>query len=502
MGANQDSIMSIASKRGFFYPAAEIYKPTAGFWTYGHLGTRVKQQWESLWRGFFLSLSPLYFEIDDCNVMPRKVFEGSGHLEHFNDPLAECSKCRMRFRADDLIEEVTGTNVVGLDEGALTKIIDSSRIRCPKCSSKLLPVRWFNMMFELKVGATGDAVMYLRPESAQSPYLAFKREYEALRRRLPMGLAVVGKAFRNEISPRQSFFRLREFSQAELQIFFDPDDIDKCDDWKSVQDYKVKVLLSGKKAAAEKACKELNAKDKLPKFIAYHLAKVQQFYLGHMKIPKERFRFRELSEKERAFYNKVHFDVELDFSTLGGFREVGGVHYRADHDLKGHQEGSKEDLTVIHREKKVLPHVLELSFGVDRHVWALMDIFFKEEKERALFMFPQNLSPIEVAVFPLVNKERLPQLSRKIYDDLSKKFKTFYDDNGSIGRRYRRQDEVGTCYCVTIDGDTMKRKTVTIRDRDSMAQIVVKVKDLEKTLKGLLDSEIPFKKAGKPVKKQ
>ncbi|MFH1333094.1 MAG: glycine--tRNA ligase [archaeon] len=497
MISKNDAILNIAANRGFFYPAAEIYKSTAGFWTFGHLGTRVKHNWENLWRSFFLGLSPMYFEIDDCHIMPKKVFESSGHLENFNDPLTECSKCHFRFRADELIEDVTKANVEGLDDKALTKLIEDNKIICPKCQSKLLSVRWFNMMFNLKVGATGDSEMYLRPESAQSPYLAFKREYESLRRKLPMGLAVIGKAYRNEIAPRQGFFRLREFSQAELQIFFDPDTIDDAEDWKSVQSYKIR--LADKKTVRESSCKDLSKK--VPKFVVYHLAKVQEFYLEEMKVPKEKFRFRELDEKERAFYNKLHFDVEVDFDTLNGFKEVGGVHYRTDHDLKGHQEGSKEKLEVIFNEKRILPHVLELSFGVDRNVWALMDVFFMEEKERAVFNFPNGIAPIEVAVFPLVNKEKLPELSRKIYKDLSKEFKAFYDDSASVGKRYRRQDEVGTCYCVTVDFDSIKKKTVTVRDRDSMAQVVVKVKDLSRVLRQLLNYEISFKKAGKAIKK-
>lgn len=499
MASRHESILNIAANRGFFYPAAEIYKSTAGFWTYGHLGTKVKHSWEDMWRSFFLCLSPLYFEIDDCHIMPRKVFESSGHLKNFNDPLTECGKCHFRFRADELVEDVTKASVEGLDDKALTRLIEDNGVVCPKCQSKLLPVRWFNMMFDLKVGATGDSEMYLRPESAQSPYLAFKREYEALRRKLPMGLAVVGKAYRNEIAPRQGFFRLREFSQAELQIFFDPDEVDKADDWKSVQSYKVR--LSSGKTIVEKSCKDLNAKDNVPKFIAYHLAKVQQFYLERMCVPKEKFRFRELGEKERAFYNKLHFDVELDLEALGGFKEVAGVHYRTDHDLKGHQEGSKERLEVLFNEKRVLPHVIELSFGVDRNVWGLMDIFYREEKERTVFSFPNAFAPIEVAVFPLVNKDNLPELAKEIYESLSGKFKAFYDDSASVGKRYRRQDEVGTCYCVTVDGDSLKKKTVTVRDRDSMDQVVVKIKDLSKVLRQLLNSEIAFKNAGKGVKK-
>ena len=499
MASKQDNILNIASKRGFFYPSAEIYGATAGFWTYGHLGTRVKQNWEGLWRKAFLGLSPFYFEIDDSNIMPRKVFESSGHLKNFNDPLAECSKCHFRFRADQLIEDALKTNVEGLDDKALTKVIDDNRLVCPRCQSRLLPVRRFNMMFDVRVGATGESEMYLRPESAQSPYLAFKREFEAMRRKLPMGLAVIGKAYRNEISPRQSFFRLREFTQAELQIFFDPDSINECDDWKSVSKYLLHISFSDTNVIKDVSCEDHNKKHGIPKLYAYHLAKVQQFYLDLLKIPESKFRFRELNEKERAFYNKIHFDVELDMETLGGFKEVAGVHYRGDHDLKGHQEGSKEKLEVVVGEKKVMPHVLELSFGVDRNVWALMDLFYREEPERAMFMFPNVVAPVEVAIFPLVSKEGLPELAQKVYKALSEDFKAFYDESASVGRRYRRQDEVGTCYCITVDFDSKKAKTVTIRDRDSMQQVLVKISDLKKVLHKLISSEIEFKDSGKKV---
>lgn len=497
-----EKIMNIAANRGFFYPSAEIYGAKAGFWTYGHLGTRIKQRWESLWRDLFLSLSNNYFEIEDCSILPKPVFEGSGHLENFDDMLTECEKCHLRYRADDLIEEALHINAEGLDEEAMTKLINENKLVCQKCQSKLMPVRRFNIMFDLRVGVTGDEVMYLRPETAQSPYLAFKREFEALRKKIPFGLASIGKAFRNEISPRQGFFRLREFSQAELQIFFDPDNIDKAEGWHDVKNYKL-ILFTVKdrksKKPKEVSCKDANAKLKLPKFYIYHMAKVQQFYLDTMKIPKAKFRLRELSEKERAFYNKIHFDVELELESLKGFKEVTGIHYRTDHDLGGHQKHSKERLEVVTEEKRFVPHVLELSFGVDRNLWALMDIFYKEEKERTLFAFPANIAPIEVAVFPLVNKDNIPSVASEIYSKL-KCFKRFYDAGGSVGRRYRRQDEVGTPYCVTIDYDSLKDNTVTVRDRDSMKQVRVKADELIEKLKKLLHSEIAFEKAGKLLK--
>ena len=354
------------------------------------------------------------------------------------------------------------------------------------------------MMFDLKVGATGEDVMYLRPETAQSPYLSFKREFFALRERLPLGLAVIGKVFRNEISPRQGFFRLREFTQAELQIFFDPEKINDSENWDDFKNYKLRLLLTEKKNLQEISCEHCNRILKLPKLYVYHLAKIQQFYLDILKIPKEKFRFRELSEKERAFYNKLHFDIELDLETLKGFKEVGGLHYRSSHDLTKHQEGSNEKLEVNLNGKKFIPHVLELSFGVDRNLWALLDLFYHEDKERQMFKLPFNLVPIQAAIFPLVDKDKLPEKAEEVYNLLKNEFKILYDNKGSIGRMYRRVDEIGVPAMITIDHKTLKNKTVTLRERDTMKQIRVKIKDLNKILKEFLNGKA-LNKLGKII---
>ena len=493
-----DKILDIATKRGFIYPSAEIYGSKAGFWTYGSLGTRIKHKWENIWRSYFLGLSNNFYEIEDCNILPKQVFKSSGHLDNFNDPLTQCEKCNFRFKADQLVEgELDKRKAVAEDENfgeilekglggknviELGKLIKHYEIKCPNCKGNLSDVKFFNMMFDVKVGATSDDIMYLRPESAQSPYLAFKREFEATRRKLPLGLASVGHVFRNEISPRQGFFRLREFNQAELQIFFDPEKINEHNNWGEVKNYKLLILKNNK--ITKISCSELN-KLKIPKFYVYHMAKVQKFYLDVLMIPENLFRFRELDSKERAFYNKIHFDIELNLDTLGGWKEAGGVHYRSDHDLGGHQLGSNEKLEVTidenNKVNKFIPHVLELSFGVDRNIWALLDIFFKEEKERTLFSFPSLVLPIDIAVFPLMNKDGIPEFSEKFFDNLSKikSFNFFYDDSGSIGKRYRRQDEIGTKLCITIDHDSLKDNCVTIRDRDSMKQVRVHIGKIE-----------------------
>ena len=494
--SKSDKIMSIATKRGFFFPSGEIYNSKAGFWTYGHLGTLIKHKFENLWRDYFLGLNENYYEIEDTNILAKEVFKSSGHLEHFSDPLTECKKCHFRFRADELIEDETDLSVQGLKENELDKIIKENKLKCPRCGSELDKVKFFNMMFDLKVGATGEETMYLRPETAQSPFIAFKREFMALRERLPLGLAVIGKAFRNEISPRQGFFRLREFTQAELQIFFDSDNINECENWNEVKNYKLKLFIKDK--LQETSCDELNKKIKVPKLYVYHLMKIQEFYLNILKIPKEKFRFRELDEKERAFYNKIHFDIEVNLETLKGFKEVGGLHYRGEHDLSGHQKGSGEKLEVNINGKKFIPNVLELSFGVDRNIWMLLDNFYFEDKERQMFKLPFNLVPFEVAVFPLVDKDNLPEKAEEVYLLLKKEFKVLYDNKGSIGKMYRRVDEIGVPAMITIDHETLKNNTVTLRNRDNMKQIRVKIKDLNDVVKEFLNGK-DLEKLGKIV---
>ncbi|MBU2634273.1 MAG: glycine--tRNA ligase [Nanoarchaeota archaeon] len=479
MGKGED-ILNIATKRGFFFPSGEIYKEVAGFWTYGHLGTLMKRKFEDLWRDYFLKLNENFFEIEDVNILSKDVFKNSGHLDHFTDPLTECKKCHFRFRADELIEDEMDMNVGGLKEKELDNIIVKNKLKCPKCGGELDKIKFFNMMFDLRVGATGKDVMYLRPETAQSPYISFKREFLALREKLPLGLAVVGKAFRNEISPRQGFFRLREFTQAELQIFFDPDDFKV--NLKEVKNYKLKIMN-----------KEVKVSDlKVDDFYKYYLAKVQKFYLDVLKIPKDKFRFRELKEGEKAFYNRIHYDVELNIDTLKGWKEFAGVHYRGDYDLKNHK------VVVNVNGKKIIPNVLELSFGVDRHIWGLLDIFYKKEKERELFKLNRNVAPIEVAIFPLVNKDKLPEKAIEVYALLKEDFNCFYDSKGSIGKMYRRMDEVGCSCMITVDHQILKDNTVTLRDRDSMKQIRVKVSKLKDVVGKFLDGE-KLNKLGKLI---
>lgn len=488
-----NEINSIASKRGFFFQTANIYGGKAGFFTYGHLGKLIKTNWEKLWRENILSLNENFYEIQGNNILPEPVFRASGHIENFNDPMTECKKCNFRFRADTFLEENNIENASSLSIEEMNEKMNDLKLKCPKCGGELMPIKQFNMMFPVTIGFNEEKA-YLSPETAQAAYLAFKEEFLATRSKLPLGLAIIDKAYRNEISPRQMFFRLREFSQAELQIFFDSDKINEHEQWDEVKNEKLRIKFSDKDLIEEVECEELNKKFDIPKFYLFHASKVQDFYLKVLNISKEKFRLRELNKEERAFYNKIHFDVEVLLDSLGGFKEVGGIHYRTDHDLSGHSKISGKDLAVSYENKKVLPHVLELSFGVDRNVWMLFDVFYSSGKEGGMFKFPPKVAPIQIAIFPLVKRDDFEKIGEEIVQELKKDFKVFYDKSGSIGRRYARNDEIGTPFCITIDEESLKKKDVTVRDRDTTRQVRIKIADLKENLIKLINQEKSFSK--------
>ncbi|MEK6988016.1 MAG: glycine--tRNA ligase [Candidatus Thermoplasmatota archaeon] len=491
--ASVDDVTSLSVRRGFLWPAVDLYGGFAGFYDYGHNGVLLRRHWEDLWLETFLGLHDNYYLIDSTTILPEAPLKASGHVDHFTDLLVTCTKCGESYRADHLLSAATKEDYEGLTPEEADAKIRELKIRCTRCKGELAPAKPFNMMFPVGVGPTGKDKAFLRPETAQGVYLNFKREFEALRRRLPMGLAIVGRAYRNEISPRQGTYRMREFLQAELQIFFDPasfaDQVPTAD----VADVPVRICWAAEKnqpTAHDLVAKDLVARG-LPSWYVYHLVQVQRFYLDLLGVPRERFRFAELDEKERAFYNKVHFDIQVDQESLGGFREVGGVHYRTDHDLKGHEAMSKVRQEVTVGTTKVLPHVLELSFGVDRNVWALLDLGYTKT-DRVVLRLPPRLAPMAVAVFPLVSKDGLPERAEAIYASLRKTTGAFYDDSGSIGKRYARMDEIGTPYCVTVDHDTLEGKGVTLRERDSQKQVRIAEDRLSSTLASLRTGETRF----------
>lgn len=476
-----EKVVELAKRRGLFFVSSEVYGGVAGFYDYGAIGTILKRKLENLWRKYFLNLDENFFEVETTNIMPEKVFEASEHLTNFVDPVAKCKKCGTFHRADQIMEEFLHENFEGKTSQELTQIIKKHNVRCPRCKGELGDVSVLNMMFPVDVGAGKENRAYLRPETAQGAYVNFLRHFNILRMKLPLGLAIVGKAFRNEISPRQLLLRQREFTQAELQIFFDPRKIDEHEKWKGISKYKL-MVLSGKKITGV-SCENIAKKSKLPKFYVYHLAKMQQFFLNELKIPSSKFRLRQLSDEEKAFYNKIHFDCEIELEM--GWKEVGGCHYRTDHDLSGHQKVSGQSQEIFFDGKRFIANVLELSFGIDRIFYALLELDYREDKDRVFLKLPAKLSPFTIAVFPLVNKDRLPEKSQKVYSMLKQHFDVVYDDTGSIGKRYYRQDEIGTSLCITIDDNTLKKDTVTVRDRDTTKQTNIKTGKLIEEIKKL-----------------
>ncbi|MBI2665520.1 glycine--tRNA ligase [Candidatus Woesearchaeota archaeon] len=477
-----------AKKKGFIYPSSEIYGGLSGFYDYGHLGTKLKKNFENHWRNYFLGLDRNYFELETANIMHENVFKASGHLENFIDPVVKCSTCAFSERADHFVERAIKQRVEGFSAEKLTDLIKQHKLSCPLCKASLMPVTIMNMMFPVHLGVGSIHTAYLRPETAQSPYVNFKLQYELQRKKLPLGLALVGRAYRNEISPRNLTLRQREFTQAELQIFFNPNLVNDHPQFDLVKDYKLRTLMEedrAKKKIVERTAQELVSKG-LPKFYVYHLVKIQQFYFEELGIPKEKFRLFQLNDEEKAFYNKYHFDLEIELSELG-FTEVGGLHYRTDHDLGGHQKISGEKMEIFDEEsgKRFIPHVLELSFGVDRNVYALLDLGYDDNKERGniVLHLPKKLGPFYCAVFPLVkNKPEIVAKAEMVFDAIKKMFPCLYDEAASVGRRYARADEIGVSYCITVDFDSLQDDAVTIRDRDTTKQERVKVSKLKEEL--------------------
>ncbi|MCD6523361.1 MAG: glycine--tRNA ligase [Candidatus Diapherotrites archaeon] len=476
-----DTLVDICLKRGIIYPDSEIHGSLSGFYDYGSIGYEIKRRWEEAWRKHFLKLHPNFHEIQTTTIMPMNVFKASGHLEHFYDPIAECPHCGTKVRADHLLEDYLGEKFEGLTTKELNELMKKHNIVCPKCKKPFKEIENFTLMFSVDVGAGDDKkVAYLRPETAQGPYTAFKREFRANREKLPLGLAIIGKAFRNEISPRQFVIRTREFTQAELQIFFDPESLPEVP-FDKIKAYKLRLLPQGEKGIIELTCEEAVKRTGMEPFFIYFMA-MSQLFMEKMGL-LEHFRFKQLSDEEKAFYNKYHWDLEINMPSFGKWIEVAGFHYRTDHDLRGHAEVSKQKLNIP--GKNYVPHVLELSFGVDRNIFALLDCNLKQKKDQWYFALPPIVAPYDVAVFPLVNKDRLPERAREIYYSLNTTFKVFYDDSGSIGRRYARVDEIGVPLAVTVDFQTLEDDTVTLRDRDTGNQIRVEINKLNDKIAGV-----------------
>lgn len=475
-----DAVMKLALERGFYFPSCEVYGDAqAGFWEYGPSGVGLKNKFLQLWRREMVRRDGM-LEIDGSQIMSKSVFEASGHLASFADPIVKCTKCGLTFRADRMIAEVAGIEIpesAGLEEFDVA--IRDNQIKCQKCGGNFDDARKFNMMFKVGIGPEAEPA-YLRPETCQSIFVDFPRLFKTMRGKLPLGIAQVGKSFRNEISPRQSLLRLREFYQAEIEVFCNPQKLDCIERFSEIQDTVLRIQTGDRPAAM--TCREAVESGEVPnKFVAYYLGILAEFY-EKTGIDVARSRFRRLGDKEKAFYAKVAFDFEVE--TDIGWLELVACNYRSDYDLSSHAKKSKEKFEVMDGDQKVLPHVFEISMGIDRSLYTILEhsLVDDSEHERMVLSLRPYLSPVHVGVLSLVKKDGLKEKTDELYLQIKRKFDAFLDHSGAIGRRYRRLDEIGAPFALTVDHQTLEDQTVTLRQRDSMEQKRIRIAEIDSML--------------------
>ena len=444
-----EKLVTLSKGRGFVYPGSEIYGGLANTWDYGPLGVELKENIKKAWRKKFIQENKYNVGLDSAILMNPQTWVASGHLGGFSDPLMDCCACKTRHRADDLIEAFDGTNVAGWTNEQMSDYIKEKNIPCPNCGAHdFTDIRQFNLMFKTFQGVTEDSKdeIYLRPETAQGIFVNFANVQRTTRKKIPFGVAQVGKSFRNEITPGKFIFRVREFEQMELEFFCKPDtDLEWFDYWKNF-------------------C--LN-------------------WLSSLGLKEDEVRYRDHDKEELSFYSKATTDVEFLFPF--GWGELWGIADRTDYDLTQHQNVSGQDLTYFDDEtkEKYIPYVIEPSLGADRMVLAFLCSAYDEENigteekpdMRTVLHFHPALAPVKIGVLPLSKK--LNEGAEKVYTELCKYYNCEFDDRGNIGKRYRRQDEIGTPFCVTYDFDSEEDGAVTVRDRDTMEQERVKIEDLK-----------------------
>src|SRR5437899_7540959 len=474
---NYDQIMQLALERGFYFPSCEVYVDAqAGFWEYGPSGVSLKNKFVELWRRELVRRDRM-MEIDGSQIMSQSVFVASGHLSSFADPIVTCQKCKSIFRADKLITEITSMVVPeSADLSEFDKIILEKNIVCPRCKGRFDNAHKFNMMFKVDIGPESETA-YLRPETCQSIFVDFPRLFKTMRGKLPIGIAQIGKSFRNEISPRQSLLRLREFYQAEIEIFCKPNKLDDLEKFSEVENTEIRLMVGNE--IKKMTCKEALESKILPnRLVGYYLGLLVEFY-QKTGIDTNKSRFRKLDDKEKAFYATTAFDFEVE--TTIGWLELVACNYRSDYDLKSHANLSKEKFEVIDNDTKVLPHIFELSMGIDRSLYTILEHCIRDDKEneRIVLSLKPYLAPVHIGILSLVKKDGLAEKAEEIFSKIKRKYDAFLDHSGAIGRRYRRLDEVGAPFAVTIDHQTLQDDTVTIRSRDSMTQERIKISELD-----------------------
>ncbi len=442
-----DKITTHLQQTGYVYQGSQIYNGLSNTWDYGPLGAELKRNIRSMWWKKFVQESPTNVGLDAAILMNPRVWEATGHVTTFNDPMVDCKACKARHRADNLIkEQYPDVDVDAMSFEDMDEFIKTHELVCPVCGKKeFTPIRKFNMMFKTHIGVTEDSssTVYLRPETAQGVFVNFVNVQRTMRKKLPFGICNAGKSFRNEITPGNFTFRTREFEQLEMEFFCKPNtDLEWFAYWKEY-------------------CRK---------------------FLDSLGVKDENLRYRDHEPAELAFYSKATTDVEYNFPTLG-WGEILGVADRTDYDLSRHQEYSKQDLTYFDPDtnERYIPYVIEPSMGLDRLMLMVMvDSYEEQELEggdvRTVMHLLPALAPYKIAVLPLSKK--LSEKGKEVLSILNKHFSVTYDETGSIGKRYRRQDEIGTPYCVTIDFDTSEDQSVTIRERDSMKQVRMPIDDL------------------------
>ena len=444
-----EKIVSLCKRRGFVFPACEIYGGLGGSYSYGPYGVTLKNNIKRLWWKKFIEDRSDIYGIDGPIILHPKLWVASGHIGGFNDAMVDCKKCKKRFRADHIVESVTGQDL----EGDLVKMNEAlSGIKCPLCGAKdWTEARFFNMMFKTEMNGIDEPV-YLRPETAGAIFVEFKNVVDSMRPKLPFGIAQIGKAFRNEIVVGNFIFRMREFEQMEIEYFIDPEV-----NWEPIfEDFLIK----------------------------------QEEFAEELGLPAEKTRRYEHPKEKLSHYSRKTVDIEFD-APFGGFKELFGLAHRGDFDLKKHSEFSNEKLEYFDAvaNRRFTPHVLEPTFGLDRSILvALLSAYHEEtigEDTRVVMKFPAKLAPVSIAIFPLLkNKPELVARAQEVYNMLRTEYRCEFDDNGNVGKRYRRQDEIGTPFCITVDFDTLEDDSVTVRDRDTMEQPRIKISELKNFFSG------------------
>ncbi|MFA5108051.1 MAG: glycine--tRNA ligase [Candidatus Micrarchaeia archaeon] len=486
-----ERVLDIAIQRGFLIPSAEIYGAPAGFYDYGPIGTPIKRKMQNLWREIFISKNG-FLEIESSTVVPHEVLVASGHATNFTDPVVICKKDKKQFRADHLLQDATQISWEGKTPHQLDEAIKSHGIKCPECKGELSAVQAFNLMFATKVGSSEKENAYLRPETAQGIFLDFKRIFMQNGSKLPFAIGQIGKSYRNEISPRQGLVRMREFTQMELEYFFNPAE-DIWGGFEKIQNKKIRIKPPAEGDAQmevdEYSLQEAIERKWVPNQIMAAMIYWQQQYYEKIGIEKGKFHFAVLPLDALPHYSKGNVDLEVE--TSYGTIETSGTAYRTDFDLANHSKHSKVDLSVLDpmTNQKVMPHVIEPSLGVDRPFYCILEHCFRPksaEKEWDWFAFPTFVAPYIAGIFPLMKKDGLPEIAQEIVDELrAQGIECYYTQSGSIGKRYARADEIGVPYCITIDYDSKEKGDVTIRYRDDGGQERIKIFDLAKKLQKL-----------------